>query len=165
MENKSVRIFIRIEEDKKKHWKDLCAKRQVSMTGLIIDSVENRLMYDERRKIIKFIEKQDNIFGKIETNINQITRIANSQKFISEKQLQHFSEKLTDIEKLKKEQNTIFNKIFSLLAKWRIFFLKIKDHLGLFLFLYRCLQAIINQLLIENPEFNLKNGVPDFLFF
>ena len=37
-----------------------------------------------------FIEKQDNIFIKIETNINQIARIVNVQKFISEEALKDF---------------------------------------------------------------------------
>ena len=117
MENKSVRIFIRIEEDKKKHWKDLCAKRKVSMTGLIIDSVENRLMDDERRKIIKFIEKQDNIFVKIETNINQVAQIVNAQKRIDDKLFNDFLDMLPQIKKLKQEQNMIFSKILSKLAK------------------------------------------------
>ncbi|WP_292009669.1 plasmid mobilization relaxosome protein MobC [Chryseobacterium sp.] len=110
-------IKFRIEKEKKKIWKKLCSERRVSLTQLIIDSVEDRLLDDERRKVLEFIEKQDNIFVKIETNINQIARIANSQKFISEKELKNFSEKLSEIEKLKQEQNIIFAKIYSMLGR------------------------------------------------
>ena len=115
MEKKTerIRIEIRIEKEKKKIWKKLCSERKVSLTRLIIDSVEDRLLDDERRKVLAFIEKQDNIFVKIETNINQIARIANAQKFISEKEMKNFSQRLIEIEKLKKDQNLIFLKIYS----------------------------------------------------
>ena len=79
-------------------------------------SVENRILEDERKKILTFIEKQDNIFIKIETNINQIARIANAQKFISSKELNHFQNQLNEITDLKKQQNEIFTKIYSLIA-------------------------------------------------
>ncbi|WP_228442053.1 hypothetical protein [Chryseobacterium nematophagum] len=110
-------IKLRIEKDKKKTWKRICLKKQISLTRLIIDSVEDRLLENERRQVLTFIEKQDNVFAKIENNINQVARITNSQKFISEKELRYFSEKLTEIEKLKKEQNMLFTKIYSMLAK------------------------------------------------
>ncbi len=113
---KEVRIFIRIQKSRKEEWKKICSKKQISLTSLIIDSVENRILDDERRKILTFIEKQDNIFGKIENNINQVAKIANGQKFISEKELHNFSIQLSEIADLKKEQNEIFIKIYSLIA-------------------------------------------------
>lgn len=63
-------IVIRIQKEKKDRWKKICKKRKISMTSLLVDSVEERVLDDERRKIITFIEKQDNVFIKIETNIN-----------------------------------------------------------------------------------------------
>ena len=116
-EAKDEVILIRIKGQKKKDWKNLCSKKQISLTSLIIDSVENRILNDERRKILAFIEKQDNIFGKIETNINKVAKIANGQKFISEKELRNFSDKLAEILILKKEQNEIFMKIYAKLSK------------------------------------------------
>lgn len=112
-----IRIEIRIEKERKKLWKKLCSERKVSLTTLIIDSVEDRLMNDERRKVLAFIEKQDNIFVKIETNINQVAKIANAQKFISEREIKNFNLKLSEVEKLKQEQNKIFSQIFSLISK------------------------------------------------
>jgi len=110
-------ILIRIKSEKKKNWKNLCSKKKISMTSLIINSVDKRIMDDERRKILVFIEKQDNIFSKIENNINQVAKIANGQKFISEKELRNFSDMLSEIIILKKEQNEIFIKIYAELSR------------------------------------------------
>ncbi|GAA4161113.1 hypothetical protein GCM10022217_26260 [Chryseobacterium ginsenosidimutans] len=113
---KEARIFIRVQKYKKENWKKLCSKKRISLSSLIIDSVENRIFDDERRKILVFIEKQDNIFAKIENNINQVARITNAQKFISNKELENFEEKLKVVFELKKQQNGIFAKIYSLIA-------------------------------------------------
>lgn len=109
-------IKIRISIIQKEEWKKVCLEKQISLTSLIINSVENRMMDDERRKVLSFINKQDNIFGKIETNINQYAKIANGQKFISENELRNFSDRLSEIIILKREQNEIFIKIHSLIA-------------------------------------------------
>ncbi|WP_426474821.1 hypothetical protein [Chryseobacterium balustinum] len=109
-------IKIRISIIQKEKWKKVCSEKKISLTSLITNSVENRMMDDERRKVLAFIEKQDNIFGKIETNINQYAKIANGQKFISENELRNFSDRLSEIIILKREQNEIFIKIYSLIA-------------------------------------------------
>ncbi|WP_407477747.1 hypothetical protein [Elizabethkingia anophelis] len=113
---KEVRIYIRIQKQKKENWKKLCSKRQISLSSLIIDSVEGRIFDDERRKILAFIEKQDNIFAKIENNINQVAKIVNAQKFINCNELKTFGEQLKKVTELKEQQNGIFTKIYSLIA-------------------------------------------------
>ncbi|MDV3577707.1 hypothetical protein CMU79_07095 [Elizabethkingia anophelis] len=114
---KEERIFIRIQKHRKENWKKLCSKKGVSLSSLIIDSVENRIFDNERRMVMSFIEKQGNIFIKIETNINQIARTVNGQKFIDSEILKGFNEKLKEVTELKKQQNEIFKKIYSLIAK------------------------------------------------
>ncbi len=109
-------IKIRISKTRKENWKRICKEKNITLTNLITASVENRILEDERKKILTFIEKQDNIFIKIETNINQIARIANAQKFISSKELNYFQSQLDEITDLKKQQNEIFIKIYSLIA-------------------------------------------------
>ena len=109
-------IIIRIQKSQKENWKKICKEKNITLTNLIIASVENRILEDERKKILMFIEKQDNIFIKIETNINQIARIVNAQKFISSKELNHFQNQLDEITDLKKQQNKIFTNIYSLIA-------------------------------------------------
>lgn len=110
-------IKIRIEKLKKEDWKRYCAARNISITSLIINSVEGKILDDERRKVLAFIEKQDNLFVKIETNINQVARVVNGQKYISDFELKKFSNQLVEILKLKNQQNAVFEKIYSMLAK------------------------------------------------
>lgn len=94
----------------------MCDTRNISLTNFIIDSVEQKMLSDERRKVLAFIEKQDNLFARIENNINQIARIANSQKFISETDLKAFNQKLEKIAELKTQQNQIFFKIYEMVS-------------------------------------------------
>jgi hypothetical protein len=116
-DGKKSQILIRVQKSQKEHWKNLCKGRNLTLTDLITASVENRILDNERRQILAFIEKQDNVFIKIETNINQVAKIANGQKFISESELKNFTAKLSEITKLKKQQNQIFEKIYEMLAK------------------------------------------------
>ena len=109
-------VIIRVHKFRKENWKKICIEKQISLTSLIISSVENRMMDNERRKVLAFIEKQDNIFAKIETNINQVAKMVNGQKFINEKELTNFSNQLNQIENLKRQQNEIFIKIYALIA-------------------------------------------------
>ncbi|MGV4415502.1 MULTISPECIES: hypothetical protein [Chryseobacterium] len=115
IETENKTIIFRISNQKKQEWKKICDTRNISLTSLIINSVENRILDDERRQVLEFIEKQDNVFVKIETNINQVAKIVNTQKFIGSEELKVFSEKLSEIIILKKEQNKIFENIYSLL--------------------------------------------------
>lgn len=116
-DGKKSQILIRVQKSQKEHWKNLCKGRNLTLTDLITASVENRILDNERRQIVAFIEKQDNVFIKIETNINQVAKIVNGQKFISESELKNFTAKLSEITKLKKQQNQIFKKIYEMLAK------------------------------------------------
>lgn len=117
MKEKDDFIKFRIEIDKKIAWKKLCIDKNISLTSLIINSVEGKILDNERRKILMFIEKQDNIFGKIETNINQVAKKVNGQKFISELELISFTDKLNEITELKKKQNEIFSNIYEMIAR------------------------------------------------
>lgn len=110
-------IIIRLEIEKKKTWKNFCKKKKITLTSLVVDSVEGNLLENERREILRFIEKQDNIFSKIENNINQVAKIANAQKYIKKKDFLDFSAKQDELIELKKKQNEIFLKIYTLLGK------------------------------------------------
>ena len=109
-------LKIRISKSQKSRWKTICKKRNISLTSLIIHSVEGRIEDDERRKALAFIESQDNIFKKIETNINQVAKMVNGQRYISEIQLKDFTTQLQSIVQLKEKQNQIFIKIYALLS-------------------------------------------------
>lgn len=115
MEKQQI-ITFRIQKIKKAEWKKFCLDKQISLSSLIIKSVENKILDDERRQILTFIEKQDNFFVKVETNINQVAKMANAQKFISSEELKIFNKKLNLILELKEKQNEIFKKIYSLIG-------------------------------------------------
>lgn len=114
---KNRHIIIRIEQSRKDEWKKICSRKKITISSLIIAAVENKIQNDERKVIFDFIEKQDNIFIKIETNINQVAKRANSQKFIQPSQLALFTKQLEEISVLKRNQNKIFEEIYALLAK------------------------------------------------
>lgn len=115
-ETKETRIFIRLQKEKKTAWKKLCKARNLSLTNLIIDSVEQRLLADEKREVTAFIEKQDNLFAKIGNNINQVAKYVNTQKSISEAELKAFNHHLNKLEELRAAQNQIFLGIYKKLA-------------------------------------------------
>lgn len=114
---KKTTIKFRLGKLQKEKWKQTCNSQNISLTSLIINSVENRLLDNERRDIRLFIEKQDNIFLKIENNINQFAKYANVKKNIDSNDLVAFSNALKTISELKAEQNKMFEKIYRLIAK------------------------------------------------
>ncbi len=113
---RDVRIDLRVSKETKEKWLQICEKRDLAMTDLIIDSVDKRISKSERRGVMAFIEKQDNIYSKIENNINQFAKIANTQKSVSENELKRFNDSLSILSQLRKEEKDIFSKIFLLLS-------------------------------------------------
>jgi len=116
-------IQIRVTPSQKTKWKELLeqkstsANRKFSMTDLIISSVENKLLDSDRKEIMSFIEKQGNIFAKIENNINQVAKYVNTQQKISDSVLADYNSKLKELNTMKLEQNDLLRKIYNLLAK------------------------------------------------
>ena len=117
MTESATSIKFRIDKKKKESWKKFCEEKQITLTDLVLDSVQNRIFDNEKRGILEFIEKQDNAFLKIQTNINQVAKIANGQKYISDLELKRFTNQLAEIVKLQNKQNAVFEKIYSMLAK------------------------------------------------
>ena len=114
--NKSKYLILRISESQKERWKKLSAERKTTLTDLITSAVEGNMNAQERRAVLKYIEKQDNIFAKIENNINQFAYIANAKKEVHRAELIAFTQRLEEIIKLKAEQNQIFRQIYKLIA-------------------------------------------------
>lgn len=113
---KNTAILLRISSIQKEKWKKICAERKITLTDFIISSVEDKMTAQERREVLKFIEKQENIFAKIGNNINQFAHIANTKKDIYTSEFQSFIVALHQIERLKEEQNRIFKQIYKLMA-------------------------------------------------
>ncbi len=114
--NFSTCIIFRLSKRKKEYWKRICKKRDIALTDLIIDSVDGRISKFERRGIMAFIEKQDNIYAKIENNINQFAKIANTKKNVSENELKKFNDSLAYLADLRNKEKKIFSKILLFLS-------------------------------------------------
>lgn len=113
---KDKAVILRVSSPQKELWKKISLERKMTLTDFIISAVENKMSIQESREVLKFIEKQDNIFAKIENNINQFAHIANAKKDISPSELKVFTEQLEKIQQLKREQNQIFKDIYKLIA-------------------------------------------------
>lgn len=110
-------IKFRIRTEEKKKWKKYCEKEGISITELILASVKKRMTDRDRRRIIKFLDTQDNIFAKVENNINQLARIANAQKFLLPSQQQQFLDYLEQLVNLRTQQTKTITSIYRFMAK------------------------------------------------
>ncbi|WP_207536284.1 plasmid mobilization relaxosome protein MobC [Desertivirga arenae] len=114
---KRAQLNLRLSDEVKDRWKKIADERGLHLTDMVIASVENKLLNSDRREIMSFIEKQGNVFAKIENNINQIAKYVNTQKNISDSVLVDYNSKLRELNCLQIEQNELFRKIYKLLAK------------------------------------------------
>ena len=78
---------------------------------MIISSVDNKLLSRDRKEILTFIQKKANVFAKIENNINQIAKVVNTEKNISNGLLEHYNKRLSELNGMKLEQNDLLRKI------------------------------------------------------
>lgn len=116
MYKKDSEINIRIDAKEKQKWKLYCRKQDITITDLIISSVKRKMTDNERRKAMAFIEKQVNLFAKVENNINQLAKYVNGQKFMTPQQANEFEVYLKAVKKLKQEQNEILMKTYHFIA-------------------------------------------------
>ncbi|REC60437.1 hypothetical protein DRF65_20455 [Chryseobacterium pennae] len=114
---KNARITLRLDQTIKDKWLLHCRKSNIYLSDFIVNTVEGRMLENDRKEIMSFIEKQGNIFAKIENNINQIARYVNTEKSIPKELLQEYNSKLQELNSLKTEQNKIIRKIYTELAK------------------------------------------------
>lgn len=114
---KTARITLRLSQELKDQWQSNCNKSNIYLSDYIVNTVEGKMLENDRKEIMSFIEKQGNIFAKIENNINQIARFINTEKYIPEELLIDYNNKLAELNSLKTEQNRIIKKIYTELAK------------------------------------------------
>jgi hypothetical protein len=116
-ELKQAQVHIRVSNAQKYEWLKIAEEKKTNITDLIVSSVENKILNSDRKEIMTFIERQGNIFAKIENNINQIARVVNTEKNISNGLLEHYNKKLSELNVLKLEQKDLLKKIYNLLHK------------------------------------------------
>lgn len=115
--SKNARITLRLEQPIKDKWLAYCQKSNIYLSDFIVNMVEGKMFENDRKEIMAFIEKQGNIFAKIENNINQIARYVNTEKSIPADLLKEYNFKIQELNSLKTEQNRIIKKIYTELSK------------------------------------------------
>ena len=115
--SKNARITLRLDRPIKDKWLEHCQKSNIYLSDFIVNTVEGRMLENDRKEIMSFIEKQGNIFAKIENNINQIARYVNTEKSIPPDLLKEYNSKIQELNSLKTEQNRIIKKIYTELSK------------------------------------------------
>lgn len=115
--NKNARITLRLDQPIKDKWLAHCQKSNIYLSDFIVNMVEGKMLENDRKEIMFFIEKQGNVFAKIENNINQIARYVNTEKSIPKELLKEYNSKLQELNSLKTEQNRIIKKIYTELSK------------------------------------------------
>jgi len=117
LRSKSARITLRLSQDIKDKWNAQCRNSNIYLSDFIVNTIEGKLLENDRKEIMAFIEKQGNIFSKIENNINQIAKYINTTKSLPSDLLKDYNSKLEELNSLKIEQNKIIKKIYTELAK------------------------------------------------
>jgi hypothetical protein len=114
---KAARITLRLDQQIKDKWLRHCNKSNIYISDYIVNAVEGKMLENDRKQIMAFIENQGNIFAKIENNINQIAKYINTEKSLHPELLKEYNVKLQELNSLKIEQNKIIKKIYTELAK------------------------------------------------
>ncbi|BFO65437.1 plasmid mobilization relaxosome protein MobC [Chryseobacterium sp. KCF3-3] len=115
--SKNARITLRLDQPIKEKWLAYCQKCNIYLSDFIVNMVEGKMLENDRKEIMFFIEKQGNVFAKIENNINQIARYVNTEKSIPKELLKEYNSKLQELNSIKTEQNRIIKKIYTELSK------------------------------------------------
>lgn len=114
---KSKRIELRVSNEMKIKWESICKESGIYLSEFIISSVENKMLHSEKKEIMSFIDKQVNVFSKIENNINQIAKFVNTEKSISDDLFNLYLSKLDELNKMKNEQNNLIKQILYSISK------------------------------------------------
>jgi archaellum component FlaC len=112
MKNKS-RIHFLINSEIKDNWKEKAMDSKLNLTDFIINKVEDNLTRKEVNTIVNSIEDITNFRNKVDNNINQVTRIINIDKSISEKNMMAFNALLEAYIEKVSEQNEKIRKLIN----------------------------------------------------
>lgn len=94
-ENKTEQLLIRITPTEKKNIQAKAATAHMSVSGYIV-----KLSEDKKIVVAEKIPQLLYEFAKIGTNINQVAKIANTQKFVNNELLATVDEKMDELKTL-----------------------------------------------------------------
>ena len=117
MESKKRMHFL-VNAEMKKNWIMKAKEQDLSLTDFIINKVEDNLTRNQALFLSQKVDEIAKLNKKVDTNINQVTKIINAEKRITEKNIvlfnQYFSEYIEKINEQNKEIKKFHKLIFSL---------------------------------------------------
>lgn len=114
---KNVRFELRLSEQEKEKLFSDSKKRGCTPTEFIRAIIMDKIDFATKKKTFDFIDKDDYFYSKIENNINQVARIVNSEKQISESTLNEFNSLLHELVSISNEKGIITKRILEELIK------------------------------------------------
>lgn len=115
MKNKFIQI--RVSEEEKEMFSKKCKELNCNFTQYFFSLMEDKIDFGQKKKVFDFIRKDEAFYSKVENNINQVARIANSEKQISNDTLENFNFLLRELISIKNEQLEKTKKIYLQITK------------------------------------------------
>lgn len=110
-------IHFRVSDSTKEHLTKICEEQGITMTDFFLRMIDEPLSKENRKLIFSFLTTEDAQYSKVGNNINQIARIVNSEKSISESLLSDFNFLLRELLQEKQRKIQIINQIFKIISK------------------------------------------------
>ena len=114
---KPARITLRLDQEIKDKWVNLCKEKNNPVNNFITNTVEGKLTYCERREIMKAIEEGSGDIYRVGNNINQIAKYCNTTHNFPEELLKVYNNLLSEFTGLFIQHNDCLRKIYRELAK------------------------------------------------
>ncbi|OEI79854.1 hypothetical protein [Formosa algae] len=106
------RVHFVISEERKNKWLELAKEEYSSLTDFIITRVEGNITRYDIKTIEGLFEKMGGNRNKVESNINQVTRIINVAQNINEENMLRFLELFSEYSRKVEKQNKIITKVY-----------------------------------------------------
>lgn len=109
---KKGRLELRLSLEEKDNLIEICKKLNCTYSQYFVSRIKNDLDFGSKNRIFEFIRKDEAFYSKVENNINQVARIVNTEKQISNATLEDFNSLLRELISIKNEQLNKTTKIY-----------------------------------------------------
>ena len=107
----STRIDIRVSDERKQDWKKRAKEEKSTLTEFIINKVEEDYSLNDIKIMEGFFDKIVHLRGKVDVNINQISRNINLSRNVHESHMLDFLKVLGEYVSKIEEQNRLIIKV------------------------------------------------------
>jgi antitoxin component of RelBE/YafQ-DinJ toxin-antitoxin module len=110
MKNKFIQI--RVSEEEKDKFNQKCKELGCTYTQYFFSLMEDKIDFATKKRTFEFLRNSENYYAKVESNINQVARIVNTEKQISNHTLEEFNFLLRELVSIKNDQLDKTKKIY-----------------------------------------------------